>query len=200
MPVCPKAVQLLWSEQRKKNKKTGFLSTQCTIQGQSGSPQESHLISSSLHVINLPAQCYCSAGHSSSFRGRGIDQAGTASVLHLCVSWANGKKNEQNCPEHTTHPVFVPLYVHARVRIFSCKRLCASACLRIDVGWYSWPYSVLIVNTSLLIHSCLASHVKKTGTEDGHCIVNERRMQTCKKREMPKTTLRWVPSFLETSS
>lgn len=75
-----------------------------------------------------------------------------------------------------------------------------SACLRIDVGWYSWPYSVLIVNTSLLIHSCLASHVKKTGTEDGHCIVNERRMQTCKKREMPKTTLRWVPSFLETSS
>lgn len=123
MPVCPKAVQLLWSEQREKNKKTGFLSTQCTIQGQSGSPQESHLISSSLHVINLPAQCYCSAGHSSSFRGRGIDQAGTASVLHLCVSWANGKKNEQNCPEHTTHPVFVPLslYMHARVRILDLQ-------------------------------------------------------------------------------
>lgn len=116
----------------KKNKKTGFLSTQCTIQGQSGSPQESHLISSSLHVINLPAQCYCSAGHSSSFRGRGIDQAGTASVLHLCVSWANGKKNEQNCPEHTTHPVFVPLYMHARVRVLDLQ---TSMCFGLFAYW-----------------------------------------------------------------
>lgn len=59
----------------------------CTMHhpGQSGFPQESHLISSSLHVINLLAQCYCSAGHSSSFRERGIDQAKTASVVHLHV-------------------------------------------------------------------------------------------------------------------
>lgn len=36
-------------------------------------------------MINLLAQCYCSAGHSSSFRERGIDQAKTASVVHLHV-------------------------------------------------------------------------------------------------------------------
>lgn len=35
--------------------KNRSLATQCTIQGQSGSPRESHLIFSSLHVINLPA-------------------------------------------------------------------------------------------------------------------------------------------------
>lgn len=76
----PKAVQLLWLEKRKQASYW-----QCTIQEQSGSPQESHLISSSLHVINLPAQCYCSAGHFSSFRDRGIDQVRTVSIVHLCV-------------------------------------------------------------------------------------------------------------------
>lgn len=87
MPPNPKAEQLLWLEKRKQASYR-----QCTIQGQSGSPQESHLISSSLHVINLPAQCYCSAGHSSSFRDRGIDQVRTVSVAHLCVLWANKQR------------------------------------------------------------------------------------------------------------
>lgn len=57
--------------------------------GHTACPQESHLISSSLHVINLPPQCYCSNGHSSSFREKGIDQA---SLRNAFVRAVNRKK------------------------------------------------------------------------------------------------------------
>lgn len=93
----PKAVQLLWLEKRKQASYW-----QCTIQEQSGSPQESHLISSSLHVINLPAQCYCSAGHFSSFRDRGIDQVRTVSIVHLCVLWVKSLHNTAFLPQAAT--------------------------------------------------------------------------------------------------
>lgn len=65
------------------------LSTRCTFRGHTACPQESHLISSSLHVINLPPQCYCSHGHSSSFREKGIDQA---SLRNAFVHAVNRKK------------------------------------------------------------------------------------------------------------
>lgn len=176
-------------------KKTGFLSTQRTIQGQSASRQESHLISSSLHVINLPAQCYCSAGHSSSFRERGIDQARTASVVHLCVLWANRKEwTKLSSVYNTSCACFFFCCALLHVCIYACLwkvNICIwkgqkqqdnkgvyvytivdwFAYWYLD-GWFSWPYSLLSINTSLVRHPCLVAHIKKTGTKDEDSIVN----------------------------
>lgn len=167
---------------------------QCTIQRQSGSPQESHLISSSLHVINLPAQCYCIAGHSSSFRDRGIDQARTASVVHLCVLWANSKEwtVDTILPLFffSLHYVFVQ-YMYAclvNVCIFKCQKqqqnrysMHMYSHIFLWVGpfpywrlvvWRRESYSPLITITSFVRHPCLVAHIKKTGTKDKQSIGN----------------------------
>lgn len=82
----------------KRAKWAGFLPTQSTIQAQTACPGESHLISSSLHVINLPPQCYCSPGHSSSFTGRSIDQTSFCNAF-ICE---NGKRKNKTvrCIQH----------------------------------------------------------------------------------------------------
>lgn len=81
----------------KRAKGTRFLSALCTIQGQGGCPWESHLISSSLHVINLPVQCYCSTGHSSSFREKSIDQTSLGNAF-MCVVSGKRKTEKKPCP------------------------------------------------------------------------------------------------------
>ena len=138
-------------KEKREEKKSSFLSTQCTIQRQSGSPQESHLISSSLHVINLPAQCYCSAGHSSSFRERGIDQAKAACVAHLCVLWANGEEwTKLSSVYNTSSGCFSVMWLHTKVRVGMFKR---SECVyhrgrnsRITDVYlcYGWPVRLLM--------------------------------------------------------
>lgn len=147
-------------------RKQGFLSTQCTIQGQSGSP-ESHLISSSLHVINLPAQCYCSAGHSSSFRERGIDQAGTASVVHLCVLWANREKWTKLCGVYNTSTLHSSAFLHPlEERCRSClevkqqvlkqqsQLVCTlTSCGLIQLAVFSTYHQYKLIQTSLLCGS-----------------------------------------------
>lgn len=83
-------MQLLWSEQREH---VSYLH-HAPSRGRGGCPWESHLISSSLHVINLLAQCYCSTGHSSSFREKGIDQASLGNAVMCVVS--RKRKTEKN--------------------------------------------------------------------------------------------------------
>lgn len=73
------------------------LSTRCTFRGHTACPQESHLISSSLHVINLPPQCYCSHGHSSSFREKGIDQASLRNAFVHAVNREKKKSKTVRC-------------------------------------------------------------------------------------------------------
>lgn len=103
--------------------------TQCTIRGPFGSPQESHLISSSLHVINLPAQCYCRTGHSSSFSERGIDQARTASVVHLCAVSQQQRMNKiVQCIKHIpcfSSPLCVFICICVRICLLNV-RVCSS--------------------------------------------------------------------------
>lgn len=84
----------------KQAKRRGLLSTQCTIQGQNGCPQESHLIFSCLHGINLPPQCYSSTGHSSSFRERGIDQAGLCNAFVCVMSTKRMNKTFLHCIQY----------------------------------------------------------------------------------------------------
>lgn len=101
------------------------LSTRCTFWGHTACPQESHLISSSLHVINLPPQCYCSNGHSSSFREKGIDQA---SLRNAFVRAVNRKKRAKLSSVYETSSLCCVL---AHVWAFMCERvrMCLSVCV-----------------------------------------------------------------------
>lgn len=67
-------------------------------------PWEIHLISSSLHVINLPAQCYCNMGHSSSFRERGIDPAALSNAFMCVVSGKRKTGGKKTCRVYTINP------------------------------------------------------------------------------------------------
>lgn len=125
--------------------------------GHTACPQESHLISSSLHVINLPPQCYCSNGHSSSFREKGIDQA---SLRNAFVRAVNRKRRAKLSSVYEKSP---PCCVLAHVWAFMCERVrvCPFVCVcvykqqdqecvfflnaaRVDIDVFdqhSWPYT-----------------------------------------------------------
>lgn len=104
------------------------LSTWCTFRGHTACPQESHLISSSLHVINLPPQCYCSNGHSSSFREKGIDQA---SLRNAFVRAVNRKKRAKLSRVYETSSLCCAL---AHVWAFMCERVrvCVFVCVLLE--------------------------------------------------------------------